>query len=171
MTEPDPEIAPQPPPPRKRTASTNKMLAYALFAAIVVGGLAWEVIRTGPVRRSLDAYNRLISVADQGDLAAIRGLCSTRYLRDHPPRLAPEGGLIGLPHYGPHKNFKAWRRGDQVLLCPTNRVGPVYRFIEEGGTWRFDGPVGLLMPDGRVQEFDTPLESEGDDPAEMIQQR
>ena len=130
----------------------------------MVAGLAWEVIRTRPVRRALDSYSRLIAVADMGDLDAVRGYCSARYLRTHPLELAPEGGLVGLPHYGPHKNFRAWRRGDAVLICPTDRdrPGPVYRFVEEGGTSRFDGPIGLLNPDGRVEDYEQSVGQEAD---------
>jgi len=127
-----------------------------MVVVAMAGALGWEVFRTRPVRRSLDAYNRLIFAADQGDLAALRGLCSTRYLARHALELAPEGGMVGLPHYGPHKNFRAWRRGDQVLICPTNRVGPVYRFVEEADTWRFDGLIGLLHTDGRVESSEEP---------------
>ena len=139
----------------RRPIPVRRAVASALFAALLVGGLAWEVVRTAPVRRSLKLYNDLIAVADAGDLDAVRGLCTSRYLRAHPPKLAPEGGLMGLPHYGPHKNFRIWRRGGQVLLCPTDRdrPGPVYRFVEESGTWRFDGPAGLLTLDGRVVDY------------------
>ena len=58
--------------------------------------------------------------------------------------------MVGLPR-GIHRNFQAWREGDEVWLCPTDRVGPVYRFVFEGGAWKFDGLVGLLRPGGRVE--------------------
>jgi len=145
-------------PPPRSPVPLRRVVMTTLLVVAMAGALGWEVFRTRPVRRSLDAYNRLIFAADQGDLAAIRTLCSTHYLARHPLQLAPEGGLVGLPHYGPHKNFRAWRRGDHVLICPTNRVGPVYRFVEEADTWRFDGPIGLLQPDGRVESYEEPEE-------------
>ena len=62
-------------------------------------------------------------------------------------RPAHEGGIVGLPR-NIHKNFQAWRQGPNVWLCPTNRVGPVYQFVRESGSWRFDGPVGILRGRG-----------------------
>ncbi len=94
-----------------------------------------------PVRRT--------PLANRQDVEAARRLCSSRYLRGHEVAPAPEGGLIGLPR-NIHKNFQSWRRGHDVWICPTNRVGPIFRFVHEGGAWRFDGPVGLLRPRGEI---------------------
>jgi hypothetical protein len=49
-----------------------------------------------------------------------------------------------------NKNFKAWREGPHVWICPTNRVGPVYQFVFENGGWRFDGPIAILRPWGEI---------------------
>ena len=68
-------------------------------------------------------------------------LCTARYLQAHPLAVAAEGGIIGVPR-NINKNFKAWREGPNVWICPTNRIGPVYQFVFENGAWRFDGPVG-----------------------------
>ena len=83
-------------------------------------------------------------------LDAVRSLCSSRYLASHPIRPSAEGGVVGLPR-NIHKNFQVWREGGEVWLCPTDRVGPVYRLVLEGGSWKFDGLVGLLRSGGRVE--------------------
>jgi hypothetical protein len=91
-------------------------------------------------------------------LDAARLLCSKRYLTEHPLKLAPEGGLVGIPR-NLHKNFKAWSEGNDVLICTLNRVGPVYRFVHEDGRWRFDGLVGILPSRGKmVRTSELPLE-------------
>jgi len=148
-TAPAPGSRPGPTPARR-------IATIALTIAALVGLLVWEAGRTLPVRRALDTYNRLISAANAGDLDAVARQCSIRYRNAHPPRPAPEGGVIGLPRNGPHKNFRAWRHDATVLICPTNRdaPGPVYRFVYEGDTWRFDGLAGLLLTDGRVEPAD-----------------
>jgi hypothetical protein len=126
----------------------------------VLGLLYVEVVRTRPVRNAIRCYAALMTAANGQDLAAAERLCTRRYRRSHHLRLADEGGIVGLPR-NIHKNFRAWRRGAEVWLCPTNRVGPVYRFIPEDGGWKFDGPIGLLTPDGQV----VPM-AEGTDPIE-----
>ncbi len=136
---------------RPGPSPARRIVTVALAVAALAGLLAWEAGRTLPVRRALDTYNRLLSAANAGDLDAVGRLCSARYRRDHPARPAPEGGVIGLPRNGPHKNFRAWRHDATVLLCPT---GPVYRFIFEGGAWRFDGLAGLLLTNGRIEPGD-----------------
>ena len=137
----------------------------SLIVAGVVGVLAVALIvtavRTGPVRGSVRAYTELIGAANRQDVEAARRLCSSRYVRTHPLRTAPEGGIVGLPR-NIHKNFQAWHEGPDVWLCPTNRVGPVYQFVRESGAWRFDGPVGLLRGNGRVDRF-VDGESDGTD--------
>ncbi len=101
------------------------------------------------------SYVELIAAANAGDIPRVRGRCSTHYLAFNPVRPAKEGGVIGLPR-GIHKNFQAWRHGEDVWLCPTNRVGPVYRFVHEGEAWKFDGPVGVLRAGGRVVAGESP---------------
>jgi hypothetical protein len=125
------------------------MLIGAGVVAVLLGVLAFEVLWTRPVRRSVRTYNRLIDAANRQDLAEARRLCSARYLRTHDLEPAAEGGLVGLPR-NIHKNFQAWRQGPNVWLCPTNRVGPVFQFVREGDDWKFDGPVGLLLPRGEM---------------------
>ncbi len=95
------------------------------------------------------AYVGLIDAANLGDMDGVRRRCSTSYLRSHTIEAAREGGVIGMPR-NMHKNFQAWRRGEDVLLCPTNRVGPVYRFVREAGAWKFDGLAGMLGPGGKM---------------------
>jgi hypothetical protein len=63
--------------------------------------------------------------------------------------LAAEGGISGIPR-NLNKNFQAWRNGPNVWICVTNRVGPVYQFVEENGEWRFDGPIAILRPHGEL---------------------
>ncbi len=115
--------------------------------------LVAEIVLTRPVREAVKTYTELIEAANRGDLDAARALCTERYLKSHGLKAAKEGGVIGLPR-NIHKNFQAWREGRDVLLCPTNRVGPVYRFIQDGGRWRFDGVAGLLGPEGRVEPME-----------------
>jgi hypothetical protein len=112
-------------------------------------GLAAEIIATRPVRQSLTAYTALLVAANRQDVPAVCGLCSARYLQTHSPRPAPEGGIVGLPR-NIHPNHRAWRHGDAVWICPTNRVGPIYQFVPEGGAWKFDGPAGILRGRGEV---------------------
>ena len=112
-----------------------------------------------PVRRSVLTYTELLGAANRPDLTddqrldLARRLCSTRYLQTHDLKLAPEGGLVGIPR-NIHQNFQAWRHGPHVWLCPTNRVGPVYQFVNENGSWRFDGPVGMLRPHGAMVPYE-----------------
>jgi hypothetical protein len=127
----------------------------------VVSGLAAEIWWTAPLRGATRTYWDLIGAANRSNLDAARRLCSARYLRTHDLTLAPEGGIVGLPR-NIHKNHQVWRHGDAVWLCPTNRVGPVYQFVYEEGSWRFDGPVGLLEPGHRL----TPMPDAGPPAAE-----
>ena len=113
---------------------------------LVAGALIVEAIRTAPVRDALRVFTRLVDAGNRGDLATVRSLCSSRYLRAHPPRLAAEGGMVGPPRRI-HPNFLAWRHGPDVWVCPTDRqqARPVFQLIREGDGWRFDGPVGVLL--------------------------
>jgi hypothetical protein len=141
--------APNSPPSPPTRPALRRWIFGGAFAALLAGALAAEVIATRPVRRALAAYNALIAAANRQDLDAIRRLCTTRYLREHDVRPAREGGVVGLPR-NIHKNFRAWRHGPHVWICPTNRVGPLYQFVFEAGSWRFDGPVGILRGRGEV---------------------
>ncbi len=130
-------------------------LIVVAIAAAVLGGLAFEIVTTAPARGALRTCSELFTIANRPDLAdrdrlnAASRLCTQRYLNEHPLRVAPEGGLINIPR-NLNKNFKVWREGGNVLVCTSNRVGPVYRFVHEDGRWQFDGLVGILEPSGKV---------------------
>ena len=133
-----------PPPPSGPSPRRRRRTWLAAVATILVlaGALTAEVIATRPVRQAVATYMALIDAANRQDIDAVRGLCTERYLASHTPRPAREG-VVGLPR-NIHKNFRAWRHGPNVWLCPTNRVGPLYQFVFESGSWRFDGPIGIL---------------------------
>ncbi len=128
---------------------TRSFALASAISTIIIGGLAFEVVSTRPVRGATRALSELFTIANQPDLTdaerltRAQVLCTARYLQAHPLAVAPEGGLVGVPR-NINKNFKAWREGPNVWICPTNRIGPVYQFIFENGNWRFDGPVGIL---------------------------
>lgn len=121
-------------------------VALAALLAVPAAGVVRSLLMT---RQAVASYARLIAAANAQDLDAVRAECSARYLREHEIVASEGGGVSGLPR-GIHKNFRAWREGADVWLCPTDREGPVYRFVPEGGGFRFDGPVGLLRA-GRVE--------------------
>jgi hypothetical protein len=130
------------------------LIAFAV-TVILLGGLAFEIITTQPVRGALRTCSELFTIANRPDLVeserldAARLLCTKRYLKEHPLKVAPEGGLANLPR-NLNKNFKTWREGQNVLICTSNRIGPVYRFVYEEGRWRFDGLVGILRAWGEI---------------------
>lgn len=121
--------------------------------SLLIAGLAWEIITTQPVRGAVRSLAALFTIANRPDLneterlAAARELCSAGYLATHPLAVADEGGIKGIPR-NIDKNFRAWRQGANVWVCPTNRIGPVYQFVYERDDWRFDGPAGVLGPQG-----------------------
>ena len=142
------------------TPSRRAVLAVGGVAAALVVAVAAEVAWTAPTRGAVRTYNALLAAANhqpEPDLAAARRLCTARFLQEHGLKPARAGGFVGLPR-GIHKNFQVWRHGGSVWLCPTNRAGPVYQFVPEGGRWKFDGLVGQLLPTGRV----LPLDGEGE---------
>jgi hypothetical protein len=130
-------------------------LIVIAVAVTLMGGLALEIVTTQPVRGALRTCSELFTVANRPDieeserLDAARPLCSKRYLKEHPLVVAPEGGLVNIPR-NLNKNFKAWRDGPNVLICTSNRIGPIYQFVFEDGRWRFDGLVGILRSWGEV---------------------
>jgi hypothetical protein len=134
---------------------TRAILIGAAVAVILLGGLAYEIISTQAVRGALWTCSELFTVGNRPGLTeserlrAARELCSARYLQTHTLKLAPGGGIVGVPR-NLNKNFKAWREGPNVWICPTNRIGPIYQFVFEDGRWRFDGPVGILRPWGQI---------------------
>ena len=127
---------------------------------LLLGWLAYEIVASQPIRGAMYTCSELFTAANRPDLrpgerlATARALCSRRYLSTHKLEVAQDGqGLVGIPR-NLSKNFQAWREGANVWICPTNRVGPVYQFVLEGGTWRFDGPVGILRPMGQIVPMD-----------------
>ena len=131
------------------------ILIVGAITLIVIGGLAFEIVTTQPVRGAMRTCAELFTLANRPGLSeverlqAARALCSSRYLETHTLAVAAEGGLVGIPR-NLNKNFQAWREGPNVWICPTNRIGPVYQFVFEGGAWRFDGPVGILRAWGEM---------------------
>jgi hypothetical protein len=134
---------------------TKTKTALLMTAIALVSGLAFEIVATRPLRGALRTCSELFTVANRPDLtdakrlAAARPLCTERYLKEHPLAVAPEGGLVNIPR-NLNKNYKAWREGPNVLICTSNRVGPIYQFAYEGDRWRFDGLIGILRPWGEV---------------------
>lgn len=139
--------------PKQHRSWLRPALLIAGVLSVVVVVVALEAARTAPVRQTVQTFTALIAAANRQDLDAARSLCTTRYLRTHDLRAAEEGGLVGLPR-SISRNFQVWREGPNVRLCPTNRIGPVYQFVRERNAWRFDGPIGLLMPGGNVQPLE-----------------
>jgi hypothetical protein len=136
---------------RPRTA-----IITAAVVLILLGGLAYEIKATAPVRGAVRTCSELLTIANRPGmkheerLAAARTLCTRRYLAAHKLNVAESGeGLVGIPR-NLNKNFKGWREGPNVWICPTNRIGPIYQFVYEEGAWRFDGPVGILRPWGEI---------------------
>jgi len=139
-----------------------------LIAAIVLlllGGLAFEVISTQPVRGAVRTCAELFTIAnrdgltDSERLSKARALCSTQYLQNHPLALAPEGGIVNIPR-NINMHFTAWHEGPNIWICPRDRDGPVYQFVFEGGGWRFDGLVAYLGRYGeivRASDFPKPV--------------
>ena len=125
-------------------------LGSLLLAGLLIAPLSSVVRSLRMTRGGMATFTALVAWANAQDLDAVRSLCSSRYLASHPIRRSTEGGVVGLPR-NIHKNFQVWREGGEIWLCPTNRVGPVYRLVLEGGSWRFDGLVGLLRSGGRVE--------------------
>ena len=134
---------------------TKTALLVTTIALALVAGLAFEIITTEPIRGAVRTCSELFTVANRPDLtdserlAAARPLCTERYVQEHPLAVAPEGGLVNIPR-NLNKNYKAWRDGPNVLICTSNRVGPIYQFTYEGDRWRFDGLIGILRPWGEV---------------------
>ncbi len=135
----------------RRTRRVLTWLTLGLLAIIAV--VAVEVRLTRPVREAVRVYTDLIEAANRGDVRAAEALCTDRYVRCHGLRRTEEGGVVGLPR-NINKNFQAWQEGGEVWLCPSNRVGPVFRFVPSSGAWKFDGKVGLLLPGGKVEAME-----------------
>ena len=128
---------------------------------LLIAGVAFEVVTTQPVRGAMRTLSELFTIANRPDLSDTERLsrrrrsCTARYLQAHTLAVAAEGGIVGVPR-NINKNFKAWREGPNVWICPTNRIGPVYQFVFENGIWRFDGPVGILAPGAISSQSELP---------------
>ena len=109
---------------RQSMTRTRLTCIVGAITAILLAGLAFEIVTTQPVRGAMRTCSELFTIANRPDLtdaerlAAARSLCTARYLRAHPLAVAPEGGIIGIPR-NINMNFKAWREGPDVWICPT----------------------------------------------------
>ncbi len=156
---------------RPPVLSRRQFVVGGCVVGALIAWLAYELVVTAPVRRAVRACSELFTVANRTDLkpeerlAQARALCSRRYLETHKLDVAAEGqGLVGIPRNF-NKNFQAWRQGSDVWICPTDRIGPVYQFVREDDSWRFDGPVGLLRPHNEfIPMKDVPVEEENANP-------
>ena len=130
----------------------SKIRAFALtFVVLLVGTFLVRGVRTLlTTRQAVGTYARLIAAGNAGDLASVASLCSARYLDSHPLKVADGGGTVGFPRQV-HPNYRVWVEGAEVWLCSGNRVGQVVRFIQEADEWKYDGVVGVLRSDGRVE--------------------
>jgi hypothetical protein len=140
------------------TNRTRYTLTALAIVALLGAGLAFEIMSTRSVREAVRTYTELVSLGNRPTLSeaqrletldAARAICSSRFRDSGRLLLGPEGGIAGLPRTI-NKNFQAWREGENIWICPTNRIGPVYQFVPEGGHWRFDGLVAILRPKGEI---------------------
>ncbi len=128
------------------------LLLGAIVVLLLGAGLVYEIFATAPVRGAVRACTELFNVANRPDLSAeeriAQALGSAPAGISRPTSLTSpataRGSSVSLRNI--NKNFQAWRHGAHIWICPTDRVGPVYQFVLEDGSWRFDGPVGLLRP-------------------------
>ena len=66
-------------------------LIVVAIAIAILGGLAFEIVTTAPVRGAMRTCSELFTIANRPDLAdsdrldAARHLCTKRYLNEHPP--------------------------------------------------------------------------------------
>jgi hypothetical protein len=113
------------------------------IVALISAVLGYLAVSTWETRKAVRSYTQMTVAVNAQDLDALRKLCTRRYLSVHTLSPAKEGGVVGFPRMI-HKNFQAWREGEAVWVCPTNRVGPIYQFLVEDGQWKYDGVIGLL---------------------------
>lgn len=121
----------------------GKWGAMLAAATCVLAVLALLALSTRDSRAGIAAYTKLTVAVNSQKIEDVKKLCTRRFIQTHTFESAPEGGLVGFPRFI-HKNFQAWREGDAVWVCPTNRIGPVYQFLKEDGEWKYDGLIGLL---------------------------
>ena len=140
------------------TRRTGTIVLVVAGVALLGAGLAYEIVTTAPLRGALRVFTALVALGNRTDLPdnqrleLARSLCSQRFLARKPLALSQEGGIKGFPR-AIDKNYRAWREGGNVWICPTNRsstIRPVYQFIHENGQWRFDGLAAILRLGGEV---------------------
>jgi hypothetical protein len=148
--------------PAARRGGFRTYVLGVVVVSAVLAALAFAIARTSPVRGAIQSYMRLVAASNRGDVETVRALCTERYLAR--TRLDPAGERVleGIPQ-GISQNFQGWEEDGAVLFCPSDRVGPVYRLVRAGDAWKFDGPVGLLRGDGRVERVPeaAPVDSRG----------
>ena len=156
--------------PGGTSTETKPAKAGSLSRWIAIGGsvlavlvvLFWLALSTKETRAGVTAYTRLTVAVNAQDLPAVQSLCTNRYLQTHTLKAAASGGMVGFPRYI-HKNFQAWREGEAIWLCPTNRVGPIYQFLKEDGIWKFDGLIGLLRSGNQILVLPEESRQSGED--------
>ncbi len=131
-------------------------MIIALITLLAAAGVAFEVDRHAARARGdadlFRAFHDRQSARSDGQPSGLTRpghFARPVIFKPIPLAVAAEGGLIGFPR-NINKNFKAWREGPNVWICPTNRIGPVYQFVFENDDWRFDGPVAILRPWGEI---------------------
>ena len=132
----------------------RRRLAIKMAGALLVVGLTLPILirsiqNLAVTRRAVGVYARLIASANAQDLAAVRMLCTDRYLKAQPIKRSLQGGVVGFPRQI-HPNYQVWRQAGEVWLCQGNRVGSVVRFVDDGEGWKYDGMVGILRSDGQI---------------------
>jgi hypothetical protein len=136
--------------------NTIRALLSAAIAIFVGTLVALDFFATANVRDSLATFSALLDEANtpKPNRERLALLCSASYLSRHKLTPSPEGGVEGLPRTI-NKNFRAWQKGDAVLVCPAARDsnGPVYQFVREADIWKFDGPVAILTTRGELLPF------------------
>jgi hypothetical protein len=139
----------------KLMAGPRLVFLIITIVLVLLGGLAYEVVSTRPVRGAVRTCSELFTIANRDDLtdserlSAARALCSTQYLRKHPLALAPEGGIVNIPR-NINMHFTAWHEGPNIWICPRDRIGAVYQFVFEDESWRFDGLIANLDRYGQI---------------------
>ncbi|MGC8643620.1 MAG: hypothetical protein ACP5XB_27495, partial [Isosphaeraceae bacterium] len=104
---------------------TGTIVLVVAGLAFLGAGLAYEIVATAPLRGALRVFTALVALGNRTDLPdnqrleLARSLCSERYLAHKPLSLSREGGIKGFPR-AIDKNYRAWREGENVWICPTN---------------------------------------------------
>ena len=108
----------------------RSLIIGGVVVLLLIGGMAYEIVRTQPVRGALRTCSELFTAANRPDLrpeeriATARALCTRRYLSTHKLDVARDGqGLVGIPR-NLNKNFKAWREGPTSGSARPTGSGP-----------------------------------------------